>query len=81
MSDKWHYSKGSQRLGPVTEEEIRRLATGGQLQATDFVWKKGMGQWAKANTIEGLLPSAARSPRPDREGCRWRCSARRPPRS
>ena len=54
MSDKWYYSTGNQRLGPVTEDEIKRLVVSGQVQPNDLVWKEGMAQWTKAHDVAGL---------------------------
>ena len=57
MSSHWYYSKSGQRHGPVTEEELKRLATAGQLQASDLLWKEGMGQWTEAKKVKGLFPA------------------------
>ena len=62
MSANWHYSKGGERHGPITEEQLRELAASGQLQASDLVWQQGMKEWAKAETVGGLFPTSA--PRP-----------------
>ncbi len=56
MSDKWFYArKGGERSGPVTEDEIRRLALSGELRPTDLAWKEGMPDWVPVSE-SGILP-------------------------
>ena len=57
MAADWHYAKGGQRHGPVTMEQLRQLAATGQLQPSDLVWQKGMPEWQKAESTDGLFPS------------------------
>ena len=56
MSQQWYYSKNGQRQGPVAAEQLKTLAATGQLQATDLIWKEGMGQWTEAKKVKGLFP-------------------------
>jgi hypothetical protein len=42
----WYYAKGSQRCGPISEDEFRRLAQNGTITAGTLVWRQGMPQWA-----------------------------------
>jgi len=58
MSQQWYYSKGGQRQGPVGSEQLKTLAATGQIQASDLVWKEGMGQWVEARKVKGLVPPA-----------------------
>ena len=52
----WYYLRGEQRLGPVEDAELERLAQTGQLAPTDFVWNTTMGaQWVQASTIASLV--------------------------
>ena len=63
MNADWFYSDGEKRLGPVTEDELRRLARDGQLKPTDLVWRDGMPDWVEARTEEILfLPYAEAAP-------------------
>jgi hypothetical protein len=41
----WYYSKEDQRLGPVSEEELLRLAGEGSITPKTKVWKDGMADW------------------------------------
>lgn len=67
----WFYSKGGQRLGPVSDEELRRLISNGSVGPNDLVWKEGMTDWQKASTVPGFVfppdASAPASSRPPSE--------------
>lgn len=52
----WHYTSNSNRLGPVTFEELRALAADKALNPRmDMVWKQGMDAWKAAGDVEGLF--------------------------
>lgn len=53
----WHYNIGDESHGPVTLVELRGLASNGQLDANDLVWKSGMTEWVPAGDIEELQSS------------------------
>jgi serine/threonine protein phosphatase PrpC len=40
MADRWYYSHGGQRQGPVTLADLRRLLAAGQLSADDDAWEE-----------------------------------------
>jgi len=54
----WFYSEGSERKGPVTEDELRRLVSAAQLKPTDLVWRDGMSDWVEASTVQVLFPKS-----------------------
>lgn len=54
----WHYAKNGQRVGPVTEADLKALIQSGQLSPSDMVWKQGMTQWTEARSIPGLISEA-----------------------
>ena len=56
MANQWYYSQQKQRLGPVTDQQLKQLATSGQLRPTDLVWKKGLENWVAAQKVKGLFP-------------------------
>jgi GYF domain 2 len=56
VNAEWFYSVGDTRQGPVTEEELKRLAADGKLQRSDLVWKDGMKDWVEARSVEILFP-------------------------
>lgn len=58
----WYYKKDGEKQGPVTSEQLKELATSGELQRTDSVWREGMIKWAKAKAIKGLFAAVANNP-------------------
>src|SRR4028119_1507540 len=60
--DQWFYAQRGNQFGPVAWSELRQIADSGQLQADDLVWSQGMGSWAPAHAIEGLI--VPQRPRP-----------------
>jgi hypothetical protein len=60
MSDKiWHYTVGDDQFGPVSADELKKLAAGGKISPTDQVWKEGMDDWMSASDMQGLFADAA----------------------
>jgi len=51
----WFYAKEGKQLGPVSSDELRRLASEKSLGPTDLVWKEGMANWRPASEIEGIF--------------------------
>src|SRR5579884_1876512 len=58
----WFYLLSGKRHGPVSEADLERLASSGQLQPTDLIWKQGMAGWVPASTVDGILPPTAPAP-------------------
>ena len=58
MSDQWHYNRGGKQAGPVSGAELKRLVSSGQLSLADQVWKEGMPNWVRADTVKGLFDTA-----------------------
>ena len=58
MSEAWFYQRGDQRLGPVSSQELKRLADTGELQPTDLLWKEGMPKPLAASRAKGLFSAA-----------------------
>lgn len=58
MSDKWYYSlTGTDELGPVALDELRRLVLERRLTASHMVWREGTPQWVAAGGIQQLFPA------------------------
>jgi uncharacterized membrane protein len=56
----WYYALEGRQYGPVSWEELQRLARGGRLAPTDYIWNSTMGQhWAQASTVPDLFSSAS----------------------
>lgn len=57
MSAQWFYTKNGQRMGPVTDAELKQLAASGTILPTDQIWKEGMSEWKPASTLKSLFPT------------------------
>ena len=52
----WYFSTESERCGPVTFKELRKMAASGVLDPRmDMVWKKGTPDWKPAGLVDGLF--------------------------
>jgi len=61
----WFYAVENNRLGPVTEEQLRGLFAAGRANARTLVWRDGMGDWTplyKIPELSGLLSAGASGP-------------------
>lgn len=58
MTAEWFYAKNKQKVGPVTEEQVKELLRTGELSPGDMVWKQGMAKWQPAGGVDGLLPTS-----------------------
>ena len=58
-NQEWHYSKGSQRFGPVSAAELKQLASSGELSPGDMIWKEEWSEWKRADSVKGLFPNGA----------------------
>ena len=54
MSKNWWYVEGSDRKGPVAENELRGLLDSGVLKEDGFIWTKGFENWIKLNEVSEL---------------------------
>jgi hypothetical protein len=59
MSAQWFYTKNGQRMGPVTDAELKQLAASGTILPTDQIWKEGMSAWTNAGNIKSLFSNSA----------------------
>jgi RsiW-degrading membrane proteinase PrsW (M82 family) len=59
MTVQWYYAAGTQRIGPVTGEQLADLVSRGVVTAATPVWRTSMTQWAPAGSIPGLVPPPA----------------------
>ena len=69
MAAGWFYAHGDEEKGPVSAEELKKLAASNALAPTDLVWQEGMEEWVPATEVPGLFPGApagagAARPRP-----------------
>ncbi len=47
---KYYYSKGQDRYGPLTKEELKNA----KIELTTLIWFEGLDEWTSANKIEEL---------------------------
>jgi hypothetical protein len=59
VSATWFYAIDDREEGPITPQELKKLADSGQLKPTDQVWKEGMPEWVAAGSIKNLCPAGA----------------------
>lgn len=52
MTTQWYYVQGSERVGPVTEDEIQHLFGEGTLTPDSYVWRKGFDNWKSLNSVD-----------------------------
>lgn len=64
MSMQWYYVQGSERVGPVSEEDIHQLYSDGVLTPDSYVWRKGFDNWKSLNSVDefGALASGRGAP-------------------
>jgi uncharacterized RDD family membrane protein YckC len=72
MPQIWYYALDRQQLGPVSEEEMDRLAASGTIRGNTLVWHAGMPGWEPYNAARG--PEANAGPL----GFCSQCSASQP---
>lgn len=48
----WHYEQNGQRLGPVSNDDIRRLIHQRMIMAGTLVWKQGFTDWTPLRDTE-----------------------------
>jgi uncharacterized RDD family membrane protein YckC len=61
----WHYVALGKPVGPIAEEELRRLAAAGQITADTLLWRAGMAEWQPARIAQpDLWPPAPAAPTP-----------------
>ena len=64
MESVWYYARDGAQLGPVSFDDLKAAAAGGQLRPDDLVWKEGTADWVPARTVAGLIAVAAAPPAP-----------------
>jgi hypothetical protein len=61
-SDSWYYARDGAQQGPVSGEDLQRLAATGVLRAHDLVWREGMAEWHPAQQATGFFQAPAPPP-------------------
>lgn len=58
MTERWWYTRGGRREGPVPRERLVDLVRAGWLGPSDLVWSEGMADWIPAGSLDWLCGSA-----------------------
>ena len=53
----WFYGKDSTQHGPVSELEIRNLASSGEINMDTIIWREGMDDWIPMKDVPEFQPS------------------------
>jgi hypothetical protein len=48
----WYYADGDQRRGPMSEEELQKLAGSGKVLPHTLVWRQGMANWQPYASVQ-----------------------------
>lgn len=57
MPTEWYIQKGDRKTGPITSKQLKYMASTGNIQPDDLVWKEGMEKPAPASAVPGLFPA------------------------
>lgn len=52
---RWYAHIGGEQRGPMSSEELKRLASTGKIDRTSLLWADGMPDWAEAGSVKGLF--------------------------
>lgn len=58
----YHVAVNGQAAGPFDINTLKQMTAAGQLSAKSLVWKPGMSEWVKAETVDELKPMFAVMP-------------------
>ncbi|MCY4524826.1 MAG: GYF domain-containing protein [Halobacteriovoraceae bacterium] len=53
----WYYVKDNRRMGPISEDELKKLQRDGSINSSSLVWKNGLDNWKKLGEV-GILQEA-----------------------
>jgi uncharacterized RDD family membrane protein YckC len=73
MAEAWYVTIDGERQGPLSAGQLKQMAANGTLGPDDLLWKEGMRQWVRCDSVRGLFPPApmaggVRPPTPPRVG-------------
>jgi len=54
----WYYSKGNERLGPVSPEELIAIQQDGGISGATLVWREGQGDWKEFREVADIIFAA-----------------------
>lgn len=56
MTTQWYYRRAGNEYGPVSSQELKRLAAAGEIAPTDGVRRNDRNGWTPAARVHGLFP-------------------------
>jgi hypothetical protein len=51
----WYIHRNGRQSGPFSSQQLKNLASRGDLDPSDHIWKDGMKDWAEASRLKGLF--------------------------
>ncbi len=60
---RWYYAVGSQKIGPVTEQEVETLVQNGTITSSTPVWNDLTGKWIPYGEIKAGATDGGHTPR------------------
>lgn len=60
--EQWYYSSNRQKVGPVSWQQLRQVASSGRLDRTAMLLKAGSAKWLPATSIEDLFDTPPATP-------------------
>ena len=57
----WYYVHGGEQTGPIDDAGIAALAQAGTIGPDTMVWREGMAQWQRYDTVTPPVPPPART--------------------
>lgn len=58
MASAWYYSRGDEKFGPYSTEQLRRLARTGKLLPTDMLRQEDVQEWRPAASFNQIFQKA-----------------------
>ena len=55
----WYFAVGSNRQGPISEQQLHDKIANGEVRADTLVWHSGLTDWTKAGDVPGLIGADA----------------------
>lgn len=58
----WHYARGGQAMGPVSQRDFERLVDDGTIRPDTLVWSDGMTDWQPLEELTAAAPATRTAP-------------------
>jgi hypothetical protein len=55
MPEEWYFTQDGQQVGPISRDQLNKLASSGRLTPEEMVWCDGMPDWVSARSVPGLF--------------------------